>query len=130
VVHDACWNVVLVKQHAELIPRHLMVVLKSGGIRGPPGTCEPTELLGCKQCLLELRAVKKSELRLGHAKPMVSLEWVCRLGEHPRVCCQEIEVGGILRLLLVLGTSCLALINICQPLHDGILGDQQLLQTH
>jgi hypothetical protein len=90
-----------------------MVVLKSDGICGPPGTCGPTELLGYKECLLELREVKKFELRLSDAKPIVSLEQVYRLGKHRRVCCQEIEVGGILRLLVVLRMSCLALINIC-----------------
>jgi hypothetical protein len=60
------------------------------------------KLLGCKQHLLELRAVKLSEFRISHTKLVVNFKWVCHLSEHWRVCCQEIEVGGILRLLVVL----------------------------
>jgi hypothetical protein len=110
-----------VERCAELIPRHLVVILKSGGIRGPPGTCGPTELLCCKQCLLELIVVKQSELRLDHSKLVVSFKRVCRLDKHWRVCCQDVEVGGILRLLMVLRMSYLTFTNFCQPLHDGIL---------
>jgi hypothetical protein len=79
------------------------------------------ELLGYKQGLLELKAAKKSELRLGHAKPVASLKWVYCLGKHLRVQCPEVEVGGILRLLVVLRASYLVLINFYQPLHGDIL---------
>jgi predicted phosphodiesterase len=40
----------------------LVIVLNSGSICGPPGTCKPTELLCCKQGLLKLKIVKRSEL--------------------------------------------------------------------
>jgi hypothetical protein len=53
---------VLVKHCAELIPHHLMIVLNSGSIRGPPSTCGTKKLLCYKQSLLELRAVKQSKL--------------------------------------------------------------------
>jgi hypothetical protein len=62
------------EHRAELIPRRLVDVLKSDGVQGPLCTCRVTELLFFKQCLLELKAVKESELRLGHMKPMVSFE--------------------------------------------------------
>jgi hypothetical protein len=93
-----------------------MIVLKSGGIRGPSGTCRTTEFLCCEQGLLELRAVKQSELGFSNSKPVVSFEWVCHLGEFWRVCCQEVEVGGLWRLLMLFRTSCLTLIDCCLTL--------------
>jgi hypothetical protein len=104
---------VLAECFAELIPHHLVIVLNSGGIRGPPGTCGPMELLSYEQGFLELRAVKQSKLRLGDSKPVVSFKRVCHLDEHWRVCWQEAEVGGILRLLIALRTSCLTFTNFC-----------------
>jgi hypothetical protein len=124
VMHSSYWNVALVECCAELIAQHLVIVLNSSGIRGPPSTCGPTKLLHCKQDLLELRAMKKSELELSHTKTVVSFKQVFHLGELWRVCCQEVEVGGLLRLLTLLRTSLLTLINVWQSLHDGILRSQ------
>jgi hypothetical protein len=66
--------------------------------------------------------VKKFELGLGHTKPVISLKRVYRLDEHWRVCCQEVEVGGLLRLLVLLQTSCLTLIDcyhVCTMAFNG-----------
>jgi hypothetical protein len=78
------------------------------------------ELLCYKQGLLTLRIVKQFELRLCHSKPVIIFKRICRLSEHWRMCCQEVEVGELLRLLMVLQTSCLTHIDGCQPLYDGI----------
>jgi hypothetical protein len=66
---------------AELIPRHLVIVLNSGSIRVPPSTHGTTELLCHKQSLLKLRTVKQSKLCLNHMKLVVSFKQVYRLGE-------------------------------------------------
>jgi hypothetical protein len=81
-VHDVGWNVVPTECPTELIPQDLVVVLRSSGVRGPLGTCGPTELLGCKLCLLERIAVKQSELRLSHVDPVISFKQVCHLSEN------------------------------------------------
>jgi hypothetical protein len=46
------------------------------------------------------------------------------------VCCQEVEVDRILRLMMVLQTPYLTLTNLYQPSHDGILRGQQLFEAH
>jgi hypothetical protein len=45
VVHGSYWKVVPVECFAELISRHLVIVLHSGSIHGPPSTYGTTELL-------------------------------------------------------------------------------------
>jgi hypothetical protein len=120
----------LVECLVELIPRHLMIVLRSGGIRGPPSTCETMESLCYEQDLLELRAVKQFKLGFSHSKPVVSFERVCHLNKVWRVCCQEVKVGGLWTLLMLFRTSCLMLINCCQPLHNDIQQCQQSLDAH
>jgi hypothetical protein len=130
MVHDAYWNVALVEHCVELILRHLVIVLNHGNICGPPSTCRPMELLCCEHGLLELREVKQSKLRFGHSKSVISFKRIYRHDEHWMVSCQEVKVEGILRLLMVLRTSILTLINFCQSLHDDILQSQQLLEAH
>jgi hypothetical protein len=129
-VYGSRLNVVLVECYAELIPDHLVIVLNSCGICGPPHTYGRSELLTCEQGLLKLRAVKQTKLRLSHSKLVFSFNLIYHLSEHWWVCCSEVEVGGLLRLLVMLRTSFLMLIDIYQPLHDGIDWCQQLLEAH
>jgi hypothetical protein len=95
VVHEAIRDVVLAEILTELSPRHLMAIRKGGSEGRPPGTCRPTELLGREQRLLCLRAAKKTELGLGHAKPAVSLQRVHGLREYRWVCHQKVRVGRL-----------------------------------
>jgi hypothetical protein len=98
--------------------------------KSPPHAWGPMKLLWCKQCLLKLNAVKQSKLWLNHSKPMVSFKRIRHLDKFWRLCCQEVKVGGLLRLLMRLWLSCLALINCYQLLHDGIQQCQQLFEAH
>jgi hypothetical protein len=101
-VHSSRWKVVPTEYFAELIPLHLVIVLNSGSIRGPPSTCGTTELLCYKQSLLKLRIVKQPKLCLSHVKPVVSIKRVYHLDKLWRFGCQEVEVGGLLSLLVML----------------------------
>jgi hypothetical protein len=54
VSHETHGYVVLTEGLAELVPRHLVVVVKSGGEVSPPSTGGPTNLLGHVQSILKL----------------------------------------------------------------------------
>jgi hypothetical protein len=64
--------------------------------------------------------VKQSELRFIYLKLVVSLKRICHLGKLWSLCHQEVKVGGLLRLFMRLQLYYLALIDYCQPLHNGI----------
>jgi hypothetical protein len=70
---------------AELSPRHLVVVLKSGGEVSQPSTGGPTKLLRHLQSLLELDTLQQPKHGLDDAKPVIHLKWISHLGEHGRV---------------------------------------------
>jgi hypothetical protein len=57
VSHQARGDLVSTEGMAELDPRHLVSVLKSGGEVSPPSNGRPTKLLGYVQSLLELSTV-------------------------------------------------------------------------
>jgi hypothetical protein len=50
---------------AKLGPRHLVPVVKSGGVVSPPSTGRPTKLLGHIQSLLEHGTMQEPKLELG-----------------------------------------------------------------
>jgi hypothetical protein len=60
-MHETHWNVVHEERCTELSPRDLVVVLKSGGLSGPPGHYGASKLLGNIQSLLVLCVVKQTE---------------------------------------------------------------------
>jgi hypothetical protein len=87
--------VVSTKGLAELGPWHLVAVLKSGVVACPPSTGRPTKLLSYVQSLLELSTVQEPKLGLDDVKPVIRLKRIRCLGEHWRVRCQEVGVGGL-----------------------------------
>jgi hypothetical protein len=99
--HQAHGYVVPMEGLTELSPRHLVAVVKSGGVDSPPSTGRPTKLPSCIQSLLELNAVQEAKLGLNDAKSVICLERISRLGERPRVCHQEVGVGGVHHHLVV-----------------------------
>jgi hypothetical protein len=54
-------------------------------------------------------------------KPVICFMWVYRLGEQWGLCCQEVKVGRLLKLLMLLRLSYLTLNTFGQSLHNGIL---------
>jgi hypothetical protein len=68
VIHQAHGYVVSRKGLVELVPRHLVAILKSGGVASPPSTGGPTNLLGCIQSLLEVDTVQEPRLGLDDVK--------------------------------------------------------------
>jgi hypothetical protein len=99
--HHARGYVVSTKGLVELSPRHPVVVLKSGGEVSPPSTGRPMKLLCHVQSLLELGTVQEPKLRLSNTKPVIRLKRIRRFGEHRRVRCQEVGVGGLQHLLVL-----------------------------
>jgi hypothetical protein len=113
----------------ELAPWNMMIFRYGGGVGGTPGSSWAFELLSGIQSLLIHRTMKQPKLGIRHSNPVISFKRICRLGEHWRLCWQEVEVGGILGLLMLLWMSCLMFTNFCQSMHDDILWSQQLLKV-
>jgi hypothetical protein len=76
--HQAHRDVVSTEGLAELGPRHLVAVPKSGDEVSPPSIGRLTKLLGCIQSLLELGTVQEPKLELGDAKLVINLERIRR----------------------------------------------------
>jgi hypothetical protein len=85
----------------KLGPRHLVAVVKTGGVVHPTSTGGPMKLLGYVQSLLELGTVQKPKLGLSDANPIMRLEQIRHLGDRRRVCHQEVGVGGVQHQLVV-----------------------------
>jgi hypothetical protein len=100
VSHQGHGDVVSTEGLAELSPRHLVAVLKSGGEVGPPSFGGPTKLLGYVQSLLELSTLQEPKLEHGDAKLVIYLERISRLGEKQSVHRQEVGVGVHHRLVV------------------------------
>jgi hypothetical protein len=61
--------------------------------------------------------------------PMISFKRVYHLVELWQLGCQEVNIGGLLSLLVMLWLSYLALIDRGQRLHNDIQWCQQLLEA-
>jgi hypothetical protein len=121
--HQAHGCVVSMKGLAELTPRHLVAVLKSGRVVSPASTDGPTKLLGHVQSLLELDTVQKPKLELCDAKPVICLKWIRCLGEHQRVHHYKVSVGRLQHLLVVQLTASSVHEVLHQHPHELVLHD-------
>jgi hypothetical protein len=83
--HEARGYVVSTKGLAELGPRQLVAIMKSGSAVSPPSTNGSMKLLGRVQSLLKLGTVQEPKLALGDVKPVIHLKWIGHLGERRRV---------------------------------------------
>jgi hypothetical protein len=119
--HQAHGYVVSMKGPMKLNPRHLVAILKSGGVASPPSTDGPTKLLGCVQSLLELSIMQEPKLGLSDAKPVIHLKRIKRRSEHRRVRHQEASVGGPQHLLVVRLMASSVHEVLCQHLHEFVL---------
>jgi hypothetical protein len=91
--HQARGDVVSMEGLAELVPWHLVAVLKSGSEVSPLSISGTMKLLGCIHNLLELSIVQEPKLGLNDAKQVIRLEWIRCLSEQRRVRRQEAGVG-------------------------------------
>jgi hypothetical protein len=87
VSHQAHGYVVSTESLAELIPQHLVAILKSGGEVSPPST--------------GLSIVHEPKHGLGDARSVIRLKQIQRLGEQRRVHHQEVGVGRVHHRLVV-----------------------------
>jgi hypothetical protein len=128
--HQTRVDVVPMKSCAELGPQHLVAVLDSGSEVGPPSTRRSTQLLGCKQSLLELSAVERSKLGLDDAKSVIFLQRISHLSKRQRVCRQKVIVESLHPRLAVGWVHLMLHEVLCQHPHELVLRGQQLLDTH
>jgi hypothetical protein len=102
-------------------PRHMVAVMKSGGVVTLPSTGGPMKLLGHVHSLLELSTVQEPKLGLGGAKPIIRLKHIGCLGKCWRVHRKEVSVGGFQhRLVVWLAASSVHEI-LHQHLHELVL---------